>query len=208
MKYSIVKAQSFSGKPLTTQQNSQQMREAGLIARICNADEAALEQLYHQYYNRLFRFIARITRREELIDEIVNDVMYVVWEKAATYDKQCKPSTWIFGIAFNKARQAVRDDGHGHESIDELDEDNSWLGKQDDGLLQLEIDDWLGETLTALSPEHRAVIELTYYEGLHYNEIAEILGCPENTVKTRMYHARKKLATVLNPMDDSSYQFN
>lgn len=201
--------QSFAGTPLSTQQNGQQMRDADLIARLCNADEYALEQLYHHYYVRLFRFIARVTRREELIDEIINDVMYVVWERAASYDKQYKPSTWIFGIAFNKARQAVRNADRPEEiSLDDIDEDSSWLGKQDAEFGQLEFDDWLASALGQLSPEHRAVIELTYYEGLHYNEIAAIMDCPENTVKTRMHHARKNLAVILASTNDSSSYTN
>jgi RNA polymerase sigma factor (sigma-70 family) len=197
-------AHTFAGTPLTTHQFCQQMHDADLIVRLCNADEAALEQLYHHYYPRLFRFIARVTRREDLIDEIINDVMYVVWEKAASYDRKCKPSTWIFGIAFNKARQAVRNAAHAEEvSIEDLDEDSSWLGNQDPGLNQLEQGEWLESALNTLSPEHRAVIELTYYEGLHYSEIAAIMGCPENTVKTRMHHARKNLALILTPTRDS-----
>jgi RNA polymerase sigma-70 factor (ECF subfamily) len=133
--------------------------------------------------------------------------MFVVWEKAATYDPKYKPSTWIFGIAFNKARQAVRDAGRDEvESLDEIDEDSSWLGKLDNNISQLETDEWLEYALAELSPEHRTVIELTYYEGLHYSEIATIMGCPENTVKTRMYHARKNMALLLNPADKSSHR--
>jgi RNA polymerase sigma factor (sigma-70 family) len=209
MKAHVVVTQSFAGTPLSTQQNGQQMRDADLIARLCNADEQALEQLYHHYYTRLFRFIARITRRDDIIDEIINDVMYVVWEKAASYNPQCKPSTWIFGIAFNKARQALRDAGQPEViSLDEIDEDSSWLGKQDAEFGQIEFDDWLVTALGQLSPEHRAVIELTYYESLSYGEIAVIMGCPENTVKTRMYHARKNLAVILASTNDSSSHTN
>jgi RNA polymerase sigma-70 factor (ECF subfamily) len=201
--------QLFAGTPLTTQQNGQQMRDADLIERLRNADEQALEQLYHHYYTRLFRFIARITRREELVDEIINDVMYVVWQKAASYDRQYKPSTWIFGIAFNKARQGFRNADRLEEiSLDEIDEDNSWLGNQDAGFSQLEFDDWLQTALGGLSSEHRAVIELTYYESLSYSEIAVIMDCPENTVKTRMHHARKRLAAILASTNDSSSRTN
>jgi RNA polymerase sigma factor (sigma-70 family) len=205
MKVHAVETLIFAGTPLSTHQNGQQMRDADLIARLCNADEQALEQLYHHYYTRLFRFIARITGRDDLIDEVINDVMYVVWEKAASYDKNCKPTTWIFGIAFNKARKALHNaDRPEEESFDDIDEDSTWLGRQDAGLSQLELDDWLKAALGKLSPEHRAVIELTYYEGLHYSEIAVIMGCPENTVKTRMYNARKNLALILTPTNDSS----
>jgi RNA polymerase sigma factor (sigma-70 family) len=209
MKVHAVETQSFAGTPLSTQQNGQQMRDADLIARLCNADELALEQLYHHYYTRLFRFVGRITQRDDLIDEVINDVMYVVWEKAASYEPSCKPSTWIFGIAFNKARQAVRNaDRSEEESLDDLDEDSSWLGKEDDSFARLELDEWLTSALSELSPEHRAVIELTYFEGLHYSEIATIMGCPENTVKTRMHHARKNLAVILTPTNDSSAHTN
>jgi RNA polymerase sigma-70 factor (ECF subfamily) len=207
MNTKAVETHIFAGTPLSTHENGQQVRDAELIGRLCNADEHALEQLYHNYYPRLFRYVARITRREDIIDEVINDVMMVVWEKAATYDSNCKPSTWIFGIAFNKSRQALRDAGRiEEESLDEIDEDSSWLGKMDNNLSQLELDEWLENALAQLSPEHRSVIELTYYEGLHYSEIAVIMDCPENTVKTRMHHARKNLALLLTPSNESSHR--
>jgi RNA polymerase sigma-70 factor (ECF subfamily) len=201
MKIFVDQPQQFAGTPLNNMENGKQKREAELITRLCNADEFALEELYHEYYSRLYRFVGRVTHRDDLADEIINDVMFTVWEKAASYDSSCKPSTWIFGIAFNKARQAVRNDTRNEEeSLDEIDEDSCWLGKHDAGLRQLEVDDWVSAALSALSPEHRAVIELTYFEGLHYSEIATVMNCPENTVKTRMFHARKNLAEILAPM--------
>ncbi len=201
----VLVKQSFKGTSLNKTQDDQQLRDANLITRLCDADESALEQLYHHYYPRLFRFIARITRRDELVDEIVNEVMFVVWEKATSYDQTCKPSTWIFGIAFNKARQAVRDNSYANEeAIEDIDENNISLGKLDNGFMQLELDDWLGFALAQLTPEHRAVIELTYYQGLHYSEIATVMDCPESTVKTRMFYARKNLATLLTTPNDSS----
>lgn len=209
MKTDAFPTSRFAGTPMTTQEHSQQLLDADLIARLCHADETALEQLYHNYYSRLFRFIGRTAQRDDLIDEIINDVMLVVWEKAATYDRGCKPSTWIFGIAFNKTRQTLRDENQSAtESLDDIDEDSSWLGKLDNNLDQMETDEWFVWALSQLSPEHRAVIELTYYEGLHYSEIATILNCPENTVKTRMHHARKNLASLLTPSNVSSSTTN
>jgi RNA polymerase sigma-70 factor (ECF subfamily) len=169
-----------------------------LIVRICNADVGALEKLYHNYYPRLLRFIGRTSRREDLNEEIINDVMYTVWEKAATYNHQCKLSTWIFGIAYNKVRQALRDNGYSNEdSLNDLESDGALFGVDDPGIKQLETREWLDSILKVLSPDHRAVIELTYFEGLHYSEIALLMDCPENTVKTRMHHARKILAAHL-----------
>lgn len=188
----------FQGRLLVTNNIAHLKRDADLIARICKQDEKALELLYGHYYSRLFRFVARVTRREELIDEIINDVMYVVWEKADSYNQQCQPSTWIFGIAYNKARQSFRTHGnYDEESLDAMDADNLVFTEKDCGLKQLEMSNWLESALDTLTPDQRAVIELTYFQGLHYSEIAVLMKCPENTVKTRMHHARKKLALVL-----------
>ena len=189
---------SIQGRRVDTNNSGLFKRDADLIVRLCKHDEQALELLYRHYYSRLFRFVARVTRREELIDEIINDVMYVVWEKAGTFNQQCQPSTWIFGIAYNKARQSLRNAGNNNEeSLDELDSDNLFFEDNVSELKQLEMTNWLESALDRLSPEQRAVIELTYFQGLHYSEIALLMACPENTVKTRMHHARKKLAVIL-----------
>lgn len=196
------KMNSTQGNLLVSNNISHLKRDADLIARLCKQDEQALELLYRHYYSRLFRFIARVTRREDLIDEVINDVMYVVWEKAESYNQQCRPSTWIFGIAYNKARQSLRNAGmKAEESLDEMDDDNLLLEEHGSGLKQLEMTNWLESALDRLSADQRAVIELTYFEGLHYSEIAVLMECPENTVKTRMHHARKKLALILNNDD-------
>ncbi|WP_026223266.1 RNA polymerase sigma factor [Methylosarcina fibrata] len=190
------------GKPLNTENKTDQPnQDADLIARICQADEQAFELLYHRFYSRLFRFIARITRRTDMIDEVINDVMYVVWEKAETYNGQCQVSTWILGIAYNKARQTLRNHRpFAEESLDDMEVEKLYpaaVAQNDTVAAQTELENWLESALDRLSAEQRAVIELTYYHGLHYSEIAELMDCPENTVKTRMHHARKKLALVL-----------
>jgi RNA polymerase sigma-70 factor (ECF subfamily) len=171
--------------------------ELSLIVRTVAGDEDAFECLYSLYYSRLFRFVYRTTGRLEVIDEVINDVMYVVWDKASTYDRSCRLSTWIFGIAYNKARahnspsklQANQD------SIDDVSEDLLPCG--DNWIERLETENWLTNAFDVLSLEQRVVVELTYYHGMHYQEIALLMGCPENTVKTRMFHGRKKLATAL-----------
>jgi RNA polymerase sigma-70 factor (ECF subfamily) len=186
------------GRLLNTGNNiDEHKRDAELIGRICNKDEKALELLYHHYYSRLFRFVARVIRQPELINEVINDVMYVVWGKAESYDQRCQPSTWIFGIAYNKARQLLRNSHNIEESLDAMDKNSPVLAENDAGLKQLEMDNWLEYAFDVLSPEQRAVIELTYFQGLHYSEIAKIMVCPENTVKTRMHYARKKLALII-----------
>jgi RNA polymerase sigma-70 factor (ECF subfamily) len=182
---------------------SQPNVEMELIARIANGDESALEQLYHGYYNRLLRFITRINRRADRVDEIINEVMYVVWQKAGTYNQSCRPSTWIFGIAYNKARKTMQKSRFDEaESLDSMDSENSLLGRNNVELKQFETQNWLESAFEVLSPEQRTVVELTYFHGMHYNEIAELMVCPESTVKTRMHYARKKLAPILLSLEN------
>jgi RNA polymerase sigma-70 factor (ECF subfamily) len=123
--------------------------------------------------------------------------MYVVWNKAATFDGSCKLSTWIFGIAFNKARKfsslplAVADE------ITEEEMEDGEIGRDEHAsscaLELIENRELLEFALKALSEKQRAVVELTYYHDFSYREIADIMHCTESTVKTRMFYARKKL---------------
>ncbi len=172
-------------------------QELSLISRTAAGDENAFETLYALYYNRLFRFIYRTTGRVDIVEIVINDVMFVVWEKADTYNKTCRVSTWIFGIAYNKSRnhRAPPKLQINHDSIDEVSENLLPCG--DDWIKQLETEDWLGNAFEVLSVEQRTVVELTYYHGMSYQEIAVLMDCSENTIKTRMFHARKKLASAL-----------
>jgi RNA polymerase sigma factor (sigma-70 family) len=185
--------------------------ELALLHRIAEKDRGAFEELYTIYYRRLFSYLFKLTRRAELVEEVLNDVMLVIWKKAASFDGRSRPSTWIFGIAYHKAMKALaqrrkgelppasNDDGEREprEAVDQ-DEPESLLARR-------ELATTLGRALLAISAEQRAVVELTYYYGLSYQEIAEVVGCPVNTVKTRMFHARRRLKDLLPEMGVSSY---
>lgn len=185
--------------------HEQQAKEQNLIAEAAVGNEKSFEQLYQLYFNRLYQFIFHITRRQDCIEEIINDVMYVVWEKASTYDQVCRPSTWILGIAYLKslksAKQSLIREDRSVEFNDELD---YFPDRKTQWVSQLEVSNWLEVAFDKLSMEQRAVVEMTYYQGLHYNEISEIMQCPENTVKTRMFHARKILAKLFLELNGRS----
>ena len=184
---------------------AQQDKERGLIAEIATGDEHAFEQLYQIYFTRLSQFIFHITRRQDSIGEIINDVMYVVWEKAHTYDQVCRPSTWILGIAYFKAlKSTVQSQIREDRSVELNDELDYFPDRGAQWISQLKTSNWLEAAFDKLSMEQRAVVEMTYYQGLHYSEISEIMQCPENTVKTRMFHARKILAKVLPELSGGS----
>lgn len=164
-----------------------------LVRRIGGGDQAALATLYRELYPRLSRFLMRIHRDTNAIDELVNEVMMVVWQKAAATEPRSRVSTWVFGIAYRRALKAGERGlrRSAEQSID--DAPALQLGASDGTLERLESAQLAARALQALSPEQRAVMELVYHEGLNYAEIASVLDCPENTVKTRMFHARRKL---------------
>ena len=170
--------------------------EVALISQIVRGDVAAFEALFRRYYPRLRRFLEQMTRRPQLVDEILNDTMLVVWRKAATFNQRSKVSTWIIGIALRRSLKAV---ARFDEAID-FDPDAATIPAEsgpEGQLLRQEMRARLSDALRALSVEHRTVIELTYYDGYTYREIAAIVGCPVDTVKTRMFHARRRLKALL-----------
>jgi len=172
--------------------------EAALLERTALGDLRAFEALYRAYFPRLTRFLERMTRRPELVEEILNDTMLVVSGNAHKYNRTSKVSTWIFAIAYRKALKALRDS----HDFAETDVDLAELAGADehepnDELLQQQLRRVLSEAVEALSANHRAVIELTYFQEMGYREIANIMGCPVETVKTRMFHARRRLKALL-----------
>ena len=180
--------------PAPTNRDDEDQR---LIERIATGDMVAFEALYRAYARRLGGYLWRRLRRSELVDEAVNDVMMVVWQKAESFEPRGRVATWLFGIAHNKAlslaekeRRHVRDRVDDEAGATQLAEVAS--GPADIAEARIELDD-LRRRIEGLSEDHRAVVELTFFAGLSYGEIAEVLHCPVNTVKTRMFHARKQI---------------
>lgn len=170
------------------------------LAAVARGDRGAFEALFRRYHPRLLRFCHRLGGGLESLDEIVSDTLLVVWRRAADYDGRCRPSTWIFGIAYRKVLETRRRDRRSRR-FDSL-EDHRELSGSCSGQRQ-ETADWLHQAMKELPEEQRIAVELTFYHGMSYQEISRIMGCPENTVKTRMFHARKKLKTLLQRLEDT-----
>jgi RNA polymerase sigma factor (sigma-70 family) len=167
--------------------------EYALLQRIAEGDTSAFEAFYKVYYSKLFRFILRMTHQPESVEELIQETLLVVWEKPEGFNHSSKISTWVFGIAYNKTLKSMSRNAHRSSDVN-VDDLIETIGDSADNPAQrLESNDWLSCALAILQPDQRAVIELTFYHGLPYQDIARILNCPENTVKTRMFHARKKL---------------
>ena len=170
--------------------------EIALMGRVAAEEMEAFESLYRLYHPRLTHFLEKMTQRPALVEEIFDDTMLVVWRKAHTYNPSAKVSTWIFAIAWRQALKALRQIDDAVESGPEK-QTESASAEPDGELQQHELRTRLGQALSALSAEHRAVIELTYYLGYACREIAQIMGCPVDTVKTRMFYARRRLKVLL-----------
>lgn len=180
--------------------DSPDARERALLRLVVAHDRRAFERLYRDYFPRLVRFIRQVTRRPDLVDEVLDDVMLVVWRRADTFTGTCRVSTWVFGIAYRQSlKHLERDTRHARLPEAPVEEDVA-----DDpmvGVMQQQSAARLRGALDVLSVEQRAVVELTYFHDCAYREIAEALGCPVDTVKTRMFHARRKLLAALGEQD-------
>ena len=172
-----------------------------LLRGVARHDRAAFEQLYTRYHLRLTRFLMRLTDNYGTVEEVVNDTMFVVWQKAATFREGSAVSTWIIGIAYRRALKTLKqgDAARRNElSENELPVFDGAFGEE----MSRDQRDWVLAGFAQLSLEHRMALLLTYYMGHSCEEIAAIADCPVNTVKTRLFHARARLRTLLPTLAD------
>jgi RNA polymerase sigma factor (sigma-70 family) len=171
--------------------------EVDLLRRVANGERLAFDTFYRAYYRRLHRFLEQVIRRPELIGEVLNDTMMVVWRKAGTFNHGSRVSTWVFAIAYRRALKALKRAPDRNIEVAMLEDPGQVDAGLEQSLIERDIARRLRAALAFLSADQRAVVELTYYHGYAYREVAQIVGCPVDTVKTRMFHARRKLRDLL-----------
>jgi RNA polymerase sigma-70 factor (ECF subfamily) len=168
-----------------------------LIGRIATGDRLAMQVLYARHHVRVFRFVIRIVRDESTAEDLISDVFLDVWRQAGRFQGRSSVSTWMLAMARFKALSALR-----RRPDEEFDEDNT-AGIEDgsdDPHTSLEKKDksaLIKRCLAGLSAQHREIIDLVYYHDKSVEEVAAIVGIPENTVKTRVFYARKRLSELL-----------
>jgi RNA polymerase sigma-70 factor, ECF subfamily len=165
-----------------------------LIAAIAAGDEAAFNKIHARYYRRVARFTRRITGCSELTAEITNDTLWAIWRCAPSFNGGSRVSTWIMGIAYhiglNALQRSRRREAHEEPMRDFIEAAHEpWSDGNDR--------EWVGAALVQLAEEQRTVLELFYRFGHSCEEIAEMVDCPANTVKTRMYLGRRKMRRLL-----------
>ncbi len=183
-------------EPVTAAASEQ--RDLALLGRIVDGDRAAFDALYRHYYSRLMDFLTRMLNQRELAEEVVNDTMLAVWTGGAAFGGRSRVSTWVFGIAYKKALKRLARERRG--ATTPFDEDFQLESGTDPSadVDEAELQQRFQAALAQLSPSHRSVVELTFLLEYSYEEAADIVGCPVNTVKTRMFHARARLRALLS----------
>ncbi len=187
-----------TGKLFTTAANqTQETPDAALLHSIAGGDKHAMRILFARHRVRIYRFLLRLIRDESTAEDLVNEVFLDVWRLAGRFAGRSSVSTWLMAIARFKALSARRrrTDAELDEKIestiaDPADDPAAVLEKKNQGEL-------LRQALMNLSPDHREVIDLVYYHEKSVEEVAQIVGVPSATVKTRMFYARKKLAEMV-----------
>jgi RNA polymerase sigma-70 factor, ECF subfamily len=176
--------------------NNSHNSDDALIAKVASGNRLAMQVLYARHHTRVYRFILRLVRTNALAEDLTSDVFLTVWRQAHRYEARSAVTTWLLAIARYKAIAELRrrpmassDDGN-METSDPADDPEVALQSKHRGEI-------LRRCLTQLSAEHREIIDLVYYHEKSVQEAAEIVGIPGNTVKTRMFYARKKLSELL-----------
>lgn len=173
--------------------------ELDWLRAIARQDRAAFEQLYRRYHGLLSRFLSRFTARRDVIEEMVNETLWVVWRTAGSFRGESKVRTWIIGIAYRCLMKHLRDHpleptyGAGERDQEALHDP----APDESDARQAELRDWLRHGLALLPDEQRMTIELAYFLGQSCEEIAAIMNCAVGTVKARMFHARLRLRNTL-----------
>jgi RNA polymerase sigma-70 factor (ECF subfamily) len=171
--------------------------DEALLGAIAAGDQRAMQVLYARHHVRVYRFVLRLTQDRSLAEDVVSEVFLDVWRRAGGFKGKSQVSTWMLAIARYKALSALRAhsdaqlDEHAAVSvIDPADDAETTMSKRDRSAI-------VQQCLSQLSALHREVLDLVYYHERSIDEVSQIVGVPVNTVKTRMFYARKRMETLL-----------
>jgi RNA polymerase sigma-70 factor (ECF subfamily) len=169
-----------------------------LMHAIADGDSAAMHALYQRHCERVKRFVLRLTDNASIADDIVSEVFLEVWRRADTFESRSQVTTWLLAIARNKAISMLKrgcgvqlDEKAAQTIEDPSDDPEAAVGK-------LRRDAIIHKCLEHLRPAHRQVVDLVYYQDKSIGEVADLIGIPPSTVKTRMFYARTRIAHELS----------
>jgi RNA polymerase sigma-70 factor (ECF subfamily) len=170
-----------------------------LIALLATGDRDAMRTLFARHHARVLRFVLRFVKDRDAADDVVNDTFLIAWQQAPRFEGRSQVATWLLGIARYRALATTK---RRRAALEPLDEQHEAAlvdpCERADALMQREDSRrYLKRCLAALPPEQAVLIELHYFHDKSLKEAASLTGVPLNTIKTRMFLARKKLAAML-----------
>jgi RNA polymerase sigma-70 factor (ECF subfamily) len=172
-----------------------------LLKQVAQRDEAAFGQLYRLLSRRVYAFAFHTLRDAPGAEEVVSETLYQVWKRPEQFRGEGKLSTWVLGIARHKLLDQLRDRQQRHQDVDELadalssDEPDAF-----DVVAMRQRREGVQSCLEKLPDAQRECLYLVYYEGLSLTEASRIQSVPENTVKTRLFHARLNIKQCLKSL--------
>ncbi|MEZ6197363.1 MAG: sigma-70 family RNA polymerase sigma factor [Planctomycetota bacterium] len=177
-----------------------------LMVRVAEGDTAAYEALYHRYKNRLLTFVARYVGDRDAAEDLVQEVFLKLYRAPAAFDPRNRFMTWVFTVARNLAIDHLRRKKPATTLAQTTDEGEVRIEPEDrdtpapaDAVLFEEMEGRLSHVLMSLSDKLREVFVLCAMQGLSYEEVAQIVGCPAKTVSSRLARARRRFLEELEP---------
>jgi RNA polymerase sigma factor (sigma-70 family) len=192
----------ISPRRFVRQTDKDEETDTALLQAVAEGDKAAFRQLYDRYYSRVYGFAHRLVQRSDRADEVTNDSMLAIWRGAGSFQGWAKASSWIYGIVYRVAKKSHRFFRFELRQVDITEGDFV----ADETVAPIEVLFERRRVIAALTrlPENlRVVVELTYYDGMSCAEIAQIVRCPQGTVKSRMSRAR---AILRDELAEGSHQ--
>ena len=175
-----------------------QNSDEALVAKVAAGNRLAMQALFARHHTRVYRFVLRLIGNEALAEDVTSETFLCVWQQAERFAARSSFATWLLAIARNKAVTELR---HRRElpPDDEEEEDETAEPAHDPEAAYAvrHRRAVVRACLARLSREQRAIIDLVYYHEKSVQEVAQIMDIPRNTVKTRMFYARRKLSQLL-----------
>jgi RNA polymerase sigma factor (sigma-70 family) len=167
-----------------------------LVSQILAGDMHAFKTLIRQHERLVIHMVSRLIKNKEEQEEISQDVFLKVFDRLAEFNFQSKLSTWIATIAYRHAINALRKKKMQWTDIPEEESFTAYFVNDDDPgklLEERDMDDYVIKLVEQLPPQYKLVLTLFHLEGMNYQEIGEVTGMPEGTVKNYLFRARKLL---------------
>lgn len=171
------------------------------LNQIAAGEESALDELYTAYAQRLYAFALRLCADPAQAEDVIQDLLLTVWRDAGRFRAQGRVIAWLLGIVHHTALKTLRRSSR-TVALEQAEDLAAELPSPEEHSLQLDAHDQIVQGMSALSAEHREVLELVFYQKLSLEETARVLSCPVGTVKSRLNYARKALRGQLERSGD------